>query len=586
MSTPRIPSFPFVRPLAGGFAILAIGLLPGCGMTHTEDVQNSTTVQLVDRAAEAGLHFVHDHGGTGRYYYVEIMTGGGGLFDFDNDGDLDLYAVQGQELHYPPETSPPTKSLRDHLYRNEGTEGAAADGVPRFVEVGEELGLEATGYGMGVATGDYDNDGWTDLYVTQFGTNLLLRNVEGQRFEDVTQTAGVGAGGMSTSAAFVDIDRDGFLDLYVTNYLRYTLATDKICTDMVGLQEYCGPQSYEGARDRLFRNRGNGTFEDITEAAGIDRDGPGLGVVTGDFDGDGWMDLYVANDQAPNHLWMNQGATGELGFREEAMYRGSALDRDGKAEASMGVEVADLDNDGDEDLFMTHLIGETNTLYLNDGAGQFQDTSLGSTLGVSSLRWTGFGCVFFDVDRDGWLDLFVANGGVRADPELRAAGDPFPYREPNLLLLNDVQGDFFDLSEKIPDFEPYHVSRGAAPGDLDNDGDMDLVVFNVNGPLRLFLNTTPSTHHWLGLQLLSPEGRDLLGATAVVTLADGRRILRQVRTTTSYLAARDPRLFIGLGAVDQPPVVEVLWLDGTRESWSGLEIDRYHRLVQGSGETP
>ena len=581
-------------------ALLLTLLVAACG--GSEEAENTpgaeqnlsgnaggSELSLVDRTAVSGLDFTHDHGGKGRYFYAEIMNGGGALLDFDNDGDLDVYAVQGQEL---PEVTSQPPILRDRLFRNEGVQ-EADDGVPTpvFTDVTEELGLDITGYGFGAATGDFDNDGWTDLYVTQLGANILLRNVGGERFEDVTATAGVAGDGMSTSAAFVDLDRDGFLDLFVTNYLRYTLATDKKCTDMVGVPEYCGPQSYDPARDRLYRNRGDGTFEDVTTAAGINRDGAGLGVVTGDFDGDGWMDFYVANDQAPNHLWMNQGANGGV-FQlfEEAMYRGSALDRNGKAEASMGVEVADLDHDGDEDLFMTHLIGETNTLYLNDGAGQFEDVSLGTTLGSQSLRWTGFGCAFFDLDRDGWLDLYVANGAVRADPQQRAAGHPFPYQEPNLLFHNNGEGDFTNISDVVQFDGEDRVSRGVVPGDMDNDGDMDLVVFNTHGPMRLLLNTSETANHWLGLRLTGlqdgdPPGRDMLGARVEVGLSNGQRLVRRVRTATSYMSARDPRVLVGLGTAAEPVDVLVDWPDGTQERWPELAVDAYHELVQGRGET-
>jgi len=301
--------------------------------------------------------------------------------------------------------------------------------------------------------------------------------------------------------------------------------------------------------------------------------------VPGDFDGDGRVDIYVGNDQAPNFLWMNQGGGT---FREEAMFRGSAVDRHGKAEASMGIDAADLDHDGDLDLLLTHLIGETNTLYRNDGQGLFEDASLSTDLGTRSLRWTGFGCSFFDLDRDGWLDVFVANGAVRANPELRAAGDDFPYREPNLLFINDGHGGFEEVSVGSPDLAAAHVSRGVAPGDLDNDGDLDLVVFNGRGPLQIFVNPLRSKQPWIGLRLVSKEGRDALGARVSITRSDGQKILRRVRTA-GYLTTRDPRLLFGLGDEDVRPSIEVLWPDGSVEGWTDLENNQYHLLEQGQG---
>ncbi|MDA8018258.1 MAG: CRTAC1 family protein [Thermoanaerobaculia bacterium] len=563
-----------IRPRSSWFPVAWLALIVAAISCGSESVTDDTPL-FVETALDAGIDFDHEHGGTGRYYYVEIMAGGGAWIDFDGDGDLDLYAVQGQNLG----NAPPT--LTDRIYRNLGA--TPGERVPRFEDATEELGLEMTGYGLGAAAGDFDNDGWTDLYVTQLGSNVLLRNDSGQGFEDVSAAAGVTGNELSSSAAFVDLDGDGWLDLYVTNYLRYRLESDKICTDMVGLPEYCGPQSYEPERDRLYRNRGDGTFEDVTRSAGIDVRGPGLGVVTADFDRDGRLDIYVANDQAANHLWMNLG---DFRFREEGMIRGAAVDRNGKVEASMGVEVADLDADGDEDLFMTHLIGETNTLYLNDGSGYFADVSLGSALGQKSLRWTGFGCALFDADRDGRLDLFVANGAVRADPTQRSQGDPLPYREPNLLFLNTGDGEFHDVSHRLLDSGVDQVSRAAAPGDVDDDGDLDLAVFNIGGPLQLYLNETSNENHWIGLRLLDSNGRDAQGAEVRWSDLEGRTFLRRVSSTAGYLSARDPRLLIGLGSADIPVDLDVRWTDGSREFWQQLGVDRYHELVQGEGTAP
>ena len=598
------------------------GLLIGCGATTPEvPAQGDASASAepagpassiaVEAAAEVGLDFVHEPGADGRFFYVEIMAVGGALFDFDNDGDLDLYAVQGGPIDPDGSSGGP-----DRLFLNQGL---AEDGRPRFTAAADMQ--TADGYGMGVATGDVDGDGWTDLYVTRVGSNVLLRNLQGQGFEDITDRAGVAGDELSSSATFVDLDQDGRLDLYVVNYLRYSLKSDKECTDMVGLREYCGPQSYDPELDRLYRNLGDGRFEDVTEAAGIDRAGPGLGVVSGDFDGDGRLDLYVANDQASNQLWLNVGEPGEpLRFRDEAMFRGVALDGRGRAEASMGVDAGDVDGDGDEDLFMTHLIGETNTLYINDGQGQFEDGSLRFSSGRVSLPWTGFGCAFMDVDLDGALDLFVANGAVRAGLERRAAGDAFPYQEPDLLFLRDAAGDFADASDRVTGLHPDYTSRGVAAGDVDNDGDVDWVVFHVGAPLRLFLNQTlnpgdtenpgdtdakdrdnrDKSPRWFGLDLRNAAGSPDLGAEARLHFENGKTedgddgserrrtvILRTARSGRGYMSASDPRLRFGLGAgLDTDAArtaaeLEIRWSDGTVERRPVPELGRYHRWTAG-----
>lgn len=521
--------------------------------------------------ADLGLDFVHESGARGAYYYVEIMSAGGGVFDFDGDGDLDVYATQGVDLDGDLER-------RDRLFLNQGND---AEGRPRFADTSDVIRASLEGYGMGVAAGDFDGDGWVDLYVTQLGRNVLLRNVEGRELVDVTEKAGVaGAETLSTSAAFVDLDRDGLLDLYVVNYLVYSREKDRECIDLVGLREYCGPQSYAPERDVVYRNLGGGRFADVTAAVGIDLSGPGLGVITGDFDADGWTDVYVANDQAANHLWSNEGLDEEQGFVrfvEQAPMRGAAVDQDGKVEASMGVDAADVDSDGDEDLLMTHLIGETNTLYLNDGAGFFTDSSLRFASGRGSLPWTGFGCAFVDLDLDGRIDLLVANGAVRANLDQRAAGDPFPYREPNLVFLQNDGGDL--TSSRVLSAEtPIEVSRGLATGDLDNDGDLDWLVFNLGGPLQLHWNRSPADG-WIGLDLRTADGRPALGATIRAENDQGAQLLRRVRSEGSYLSSRDPRVVLGLEA-SAPVEVEITWPDGERQTVENLEPGRYHRIDQ------
>ena len=396
---------------------------------------------FIDEAAQTGLDFVHFNGMSGELYYMENMGSGVALLDYDSDGDLDVYLVQGHMIGkgrtvadaiFPPAADSP---LTDRLFRNDLSLDPAGRPIPRFVDVTESAGIVGDGYGMGVATGDYDNDGAIDIYVTNFGSNQLWRNSGDGTFTQRLSESGTDDSRWSVSAAFWDFDRDGWLDLYVGNYVEYRLATDRRCVSSTGAPDYCGPLAYEPVFDSLFRNRGDGTFEDVTESAGLlsEPPGGGLGVTSGDFDGDGWLDLYVANDMTPNQLWMNQR---DGSFRNDALFAGCAVNAEGKAEASMGVDAGDFDRDGDLDLFMAHLTGETNTLYLNDGTGIFRDQTLLAGLGNPTGDFTGFGAAWFDFDNDSHLDLMAVNGSVRSIPALVQAGDPYPLHQPNQLFHN------------------------------------------------------------------------------------------------------------------------------------------------------
>jgi len=541
---------------------------------------------FVERAVQTGLAFTHFNGMSGQFYYPEIMAPGVGLFDYDSDGDLDVYVVQGQMLG-PGKTLddalyPPAGPLRDRLFRNDLS--VAADGTPtlRFTDVTDESGIDIRTYGMGVAAGDLDNDGFVDLYRTGLSGGVLLHNDGDGTFSDVTARSGTGNhGGWGVSAAWVDIDRDGWLDLYVGNYLRYDIEGDVDCLAVTGRSDYCPPNSYRAQPDRLFRNGGDGTFSDVTAQALLGGAfGPALGVSTADFDGDGWIDIYVGNDGEANQLWINQ-RNGT--FRDTAFLAGAAVNGAGNAEASMGIDAGDFDNDGDEDLFITNWLSQMNVLYRNTGDGTFEDRTAATRLGTPSLARTGFGMAWLDYDNDAWLDLLVVNGSVSSIEAQAAAGDPFPLKMQDQLFRNRGDGTFEDVSSRAGEpFALLDVSRGAAFGDVDNDGDPDVVVGVTAGPLRLFINEAGTRNHWLGLRLLDRHGRDALGARVTVARAGGPSLLRRVRSDGSYASANDPRILVGLGDQAGPVAVRVAWPGGGADSWSDLTADSWHELVEGS----
>jgi hypothetical protein len=542
---------------------------------------------FTDRAVELGIDFAHFNGMSGEYYLCEIMGNGGALFDYDNDGDLDVYITQGQMPgpKTPEQATPPPSGsmlpLQDRLFRNLLVE----QGELRFRDETDQAGLELTGYGMGVATGDYDRDGFIDLYVTNFGQNVMLRNDGDGTFSEVTVATGTAEERWSTAAAFLDFDGDGWLDLYVGNYVDFTIANHTHCYAETTEESYCLPAAtYQPLPDRLFRNRGDGTFEDVTARSGLaQRFGPALGVAAADFDGDGRLDIYVANDGQANNLWVNRG---DDTFEDRALMVGVAYNEHGKAEASMGVDVADFDADGDPDLFITHLADETNTLYVNDGNGIFDDATAEFGLGFPSLPNTGFGTAWFDYDNDGWLDLLIGNGAVTNVATLVQAGDPYPYHQTNQLFRN-VEGRFVETTRGAGEvFELSEVSRGAAFGDVDNDGDTDVLLMNNNGPARLLINLVGNRKHWLGLRVTDTgETYDVVGARIEALRPDGTSLWRHVRTAASYLSANDPRVLFGLAGDLEVPELRVHWPDGTIESWGGLAVDRYHVLRRGTGRT-
>ena len=576
---------PRLRGRVRGFGLaLGLGLMLGPGLGH-----GAQQAIYVDRARESGLDFFYFNGMSGEFYFVENLGGGAALFDYDNDGDLDVYVTQGHMLGtgktledalFPP---PPGQALSDRLFRNDLKVAADGTRTLHFTDVTDEAGIRAPGYGMGVTTADYDTDGWVDIYVTNFGDNQLFHNEGDGTFTEVAAKTGVARPGWGVSAAFLDYDRDGRLDLYAANYVQFDLDHNKKCYALNGARDYCGPQFFDPLPDHLYRNRGDGTLADVSEPAGIARvRAPGLGVITADFNNDGWVDAYVANDAKPNQLWINQR---DGSFKDESFIAGVAVNMEGAAEASMGVDAADFDGDGDEDLFMTHLQGETNTIYINDGEGWFEDRTIASGLGAPSKEFTSFGTAWVDYDNDGWLDLFIANGEVRIMPILAKAGDRYPLRQTNQLFHNLGNGRFEEITRQAGKiFQSAEVSRGTAVGDIDNDGDPDLVVVNNSGPLRLLINQVGTANHWLGLRLVDRHGRDALGARVAIERPGASPLWRRVRSDGSYASANDPRILAGLGTDPRVGAIRVYWPDGSREQFTVPAADRYLELVQGQGK--
>jgi hypothetical protein len=544
---------------------------------------------FVDRAPSTGLDFVHFTGRSGGFYQPEIMAPGVGLFDYDNDGDLDVYLVQGQMLANGKVLSeslqPPRESLplRGRLYRNDLRIEEDGARTVRFTDVTERSGIDARGYGMGVAAGDFTNDGCVDLYLTNFGRSQLLRNNCDGTFTDVSKTSGTDDPGWSVSAAFLDFDRDGWLDLYVGHYLIYSIERHIACFAESKLPDYCPPERFRPEPDRLYRNRRDGTFENVSESAGLVRAfGPALGVATADFNGDGWIDIFVANDQRENQLWINQR---DGTFEDRALLSGTALSASGKLNANMGVDAGDFDNDGDEDLFITELSGQGSTLYVNDGAGLFEEQSARAGIRLVTLPYTGFGTGWFDYDNDGRLDILAVNGLVTQNLEALGPDNPFPLQQTKLLLRNLGTGTFEDVTDRAGAvFKLSEVGRGAAFGDVDNDGDVDVVVGNAAGPVRLLMNQVGNQQHWLGLRLVGADGlRDMLGARVAIVRRDGLTLWRRVRADGSYASASDPRVLAGLGTSADAPRVRVVWPSGLEEEWTDVPIDRHTILSEGTG---
>lgn len=520
-------------------------ILPCCG---------DTASYFRDATEAMGLDFRHVNGFSAERRLVETMGSGGALFDFDNDGDLDLYLIQGNPLSESTQPLP-----ENRLYRNES-------GV--FVDVTASAGVGDTGYGLGAVAADYDGDGYRDLYVTNLGCNVLYRNNGDGSFTDVTAYTQVGCPLLSASAAFADIDRDGDLDLYVCNYVEYALETDIPCYYKNTLRIYCGPNEYHGIADVLYRNNGDGTFTDITESAGVyEPTTRGLGVVFTDVNNDGWVDIYVANDMSPNTLFINQGAGV---FREEGVLRGVAFNGDGIANGSMGIDAGDYDNDGDVDLWVSNFALEANCLMQNDGDGYFEDVTFDTNLADPSFYSLGFGTRFVDYDNDGWLDILVGNGHIWDNVDRIDAKQH--YAQPVQLFRNHGGTGFTEVTAEAGLDKMAYVVRGMLFGDYDNDGDMDVVLCQSNRSAVVLCNEIGNRSAWLQVELVAEDrNTDAIGAQVQLE-TDGMTLLREVICGASYLSGNDTRLLFGLGDASRVETLKVRWPDGQVQQFSGLPI--------------
>lgn len=531
--------------------------------------QAPSPVTFTDITAASKIDFKHAASQTSQKYLLETMGGGVAMFDYDNDGRMDLFFTNGARLSDPmPKGASPDKSdpkYWNRLYHQK------ADGT--FEDVTERAGVKGDGYSMGVAAADYDGDGYVDLYVTGYGGNTLYHNNGDGTFTDVTKKLGVGGGGWSTSAGWIDYDRDGRLDLFVARYMDWDFERGSIyCGDpRPGFRAYCHPDNFRGATNILYHQKPDGTFEDVSVRSGIaDPNGKGLGVAFADFDGDGWMDIFVANDSVRQSLYRNKG---DGTFEDIALVAGVGYDENGKTFAGMGVDCADYDNDGYPDLFITTLSNETYPLYHNNGDGTFTYATNTSGVGQISLLYSGWGTHFIDADNDGLRDIFVAQGHVL--DTIEKTSSYLKYRQTPLLLRNTGKG-FVNVSATAgAAFTQAIAARGAAFGDLNNDGQVDIVIGVLDGA-PVILRNNGTRNHWLGLQLVGERlNRAGTGARVTVTDVTGRRQVFDVTNAGSYLSSNDPRVLVGLGGATGVRSVEIRWPDSRMQRITNPAIDRY-----------
>jgi hypothetical protein len=556
-------------------AIACLGEQAHKDQAATNHAPATQIANFTDVAAKAGLTMQEIFGGIETKKYIIETTGTGvAIFDYDNDGWPDIFLVNGTRL----EGLPPRNAPSNHLYRNNH------DGT--FTDVTVEAGLTATGWGQGVCVGDYDNDGWEDLYVTYYGKNLLYHNDHGV-FTEVAEKAGVAGSGKAwgSGCAFLDYDRDGKLDLIVANYVDFDLSTapapgQRATCVWKGVPVMCGPRGLPGAKNILYHNKGDGTFEDVTTKAHIDRtDGHyAFSVSTIDFDEDGWPDIYVACDSTPSILYRNNH---DGTFTDVAVTAGAAFNEDGREQAGMGSTIADYNGDGHLDIFKTNFSDDTSTLYRNNGDGTFTDATSAAGLGLYT-QYLGWGTMFFDFDNDGWPDLILVNGHVYPEVDKQHLGSS--YKEPRILYHNDGDGTFSDISSSAGmGITTAASSRGLAVGDLWNDGKVSAVVSNMNSAPTLLVNQIRSPNHWIAIKVVGTKSnRDGIGARISVKTAT-RTLVDEVRSGSSYNSNSDMRVHFGLGSQSKVEWVQIRWPSGLTERFPNLHADQIHTLKEGMG---
>ena len=527
-----------------------------------------------DVSREVGLNVSHIST-PDKQYIVESMSGGVGLIDCDNDGKLDIIVVNGSTIEHFRRGGDPLITL---YHQDEGF---------KFTDITQSAGLTRKGWGMGVAVADYDNDGLPDIYVTGYGGNALYHNLGNCKFEDVTEKAGVAAGGFSTGAAWADYDRDGRVDLFVSRYVHFdiehlpTFGSDEKTCRFKGIRVQCGPWGMQGEGDLLFHNRGDGTFEEVSKKAGVDDPDRyyGLGVEWGDYDDDGWPDLYVANDSGPNYLYHNKH---DGTFEDIGMFSGTAVSGDGLEQGSMGVDWGDYLHDGRIGMFVTNFTEQADTLYRNLGKGEFTDLSMPANLAQPTYLNVGWGTGFVDFSNSGWLDIFIANGHVY--PQMDQIAGAARYAEPMQLFRNKEDGTFEDVSNVFAEI-PNASRRGAAFGDLNNDGNVDVVVLNMDGPPQLLLNQGGNHNHRVLFKLIGTTSNKM-AIGAKVTVTAGKLVqTAEVRAGGSYLSSNDPRLHFGLAGETKMNEVTIRWPSGEKETLKDVPADSIYTVVEGKGIT-